>query len=70
VSELRIFTYAAFVSGKGFGLIASKVGVANVLANFVVSPCADTPSRIQLNPKAMILACKGGIPLKFTKLNH
>lgn len=56
--------------GKGFGLIASKVAVANVLANFIVSPCADTPSSIQLNPKAMILAARGGIRLKFTKLNR
>lgn len=55
--------------GKSFGLIASKVAVANVLANFIVSPCAETPSSIQLNTKAMILAAKGGIPLKFTKLN-
>jgi hypothetical protein len=44
--------------------------MANVLANFMVSPCADTPSSIQLNPKAMILASKGGIRLKFTKLDR
>ena len=64
------FKYTSSISGKLFGLIAVKIALANILANFEVSTCADTPKRIQLNPKAMILATPGGIKLKFTKLKH
>jgi cytochrome P450 family 6 len=64
------FKYTSSISGKGFGLIAVKIALANVLANFEVSTCAETPKRLQFNPKAMILAARGGIHLKFTKLIH
>nr|AGM32649.1 cytochrome P450-like protein [Coptotermes formosanus] len=56
--------------GKGFGLISVKTALANIIANFEVSTCAETPKRLQLNPKAMILASIAGLYLKFTKLKH
>jgi hypothetical protein len=64
------FKYTSSISGKRFGLIAVKIALANVLANFEVSTCAESPKRLHLDPKAMILAVPGGINLKFTKLKH
>lgn len=56
--------------GKTLGLVSVKTALANILANFEVLTCAESPKRIQLDPKAMILAVAGGIRLKFTKLKH
>jgi hypothetical protein len=58
------------ISGKGFGLIVVKTALANIIANYEVSTCAETPKQLRLNPKAMILASSQGIYLKFTKLKH
>ncbi|KDR14000.1 Cytochrome P450 6k1 [Zootermopsis nevadensis] len=55
--------------GRLFGLIAVKLGIASVIGKFEVSPCAETPRSMHLNPKAMVLAAKGGIPLKCTRLS-
>ncbi|KAJ9587972.1 hypothetical protein L9F63_018601, partial [Diploptera punctata] len=57
-----------FCIGKNFGLLAVKVGLVNVLSRFEVSPCEDTPKSLKLNPRAMILAPEGGIPLKFSRI--
>lgn len=54
--------------GKNFGLMAVKVGLVNILSRFEVSPFEDTPETIQINPRGMILASKGGIPLKFSRI--
>ncbi|PSN36236.1 Cytochrome P450 6l1 [Blattella germanica] len=54
--------------GKQFGLMASKVGLVSILSQFEVSPCEGTPETLTLNPRAFIIAAKGGIPLKFTPL--
>lgn len=59
-----------FCIGKGFGLISVKTALANIIANFEVSTCDETPKRLQLNPKAMILANIGGLYLKFAKLKR
>jgi hypothetical protein len=64
------FKYTSSISGKGFGLLAVKIALANILANFEVSTCAESPKHLQLDPKAMILASEGGIHLKFTKLKR
>jgi hypothetical protein len=64
------FKYTSFISGKGFGLISVKTALANIIANFEVSTCDETPKRLQLNPKAMILANIGGLYLKFAKLKR
>ncbi|KAJ4433074.1 hypothetical protein ANN_15331 [Periplaneta americana] len=54
--------------GRRFGMLAAKMGVLTVISNFQVSPCAETPNPLILNPKALLLASKGGIPLKFSKI--
>ncbi|XP_069675031.1 cytochrome P450 6k1-like [Periplaneta americana] len=54
--------------GKGLGLIAIKIAVASVISQYEVLPCENTPPRLDLDPKAMILAVKGGLPLRFAKL--
>ena len=54
--------------GKNFGLMAVKVGLVNVLSKFEVSPCKETPEVVHLNPRAMITAVKGGVPLKFSRI--
>jgi len=66
----KILHYTAYVSDKGFGLIAVKTAIANIIAEFEVSPCAETPHRIELGPKILILANRGKIPLKFKKLKQ
>jgi len=66
----KILHYTVYISGKGFGLIAVKTAIANVIAEFEVSPCAETPQRIELSPKALILANRREILLKFKKLKQ
>lgn len=56
--------------GRRFGMLAAKMGILTVISNFEVSPCAETPKPLILNPKALLLASQGGIPLKFTKINN
>ena len=47
-----------------------KTALAHILANYEVFTCAESPKHLQLDPKAMILAIRGGIHLKFIKLKH
>jgi hypothetical protein len=58
-----------YVSGKLFGLVVSKMAIASIVGKFEVSPCAGTPQRMHLNPRALVLASKGEIPLNFTRLS-
>jgi hypothetical protein len=62
--------YTVYVLGKGFGLVAAKMGIASVIGNFEVSPCAETLTPMRLNPKALIPAFKEEILLKYTKLSR
>lgn len=74
IKKRHPFTYLPFGDGpkfcvgKRFGIMAVKTGMISILQNFEVSPCAETPVPLVLDPKAMILAPIGGIPLKFNRI--
>lgn len=49
--------------GDRFGLITSRLGIINLLRNHRVEPSEQTPQRLQLDPRALLIAAKGGIYL-------
>lgn len=56
------------LSGARFGLFSAKIGVATMVANFLVEPCAKTPRQIKYHALAWLLSPVGGLHLKFSKL--
>ncbi|KAK4879863.1 hypothetical protein RN001_008009 [Aquatica leii] len=69
--SITSFTYIPFGEGprncigERFGLLTTKVGVCQILSEFEVETCADTPVPIEFTTKSFFLASTVGIPLKF-----
>ena len=65
-----------FASGEGprnclgmrFGLMQSKMGIAKVIKNFIVTPSKKTPIPVNFVPPNPFLAPVGGMWLKLTKV--
>ncbi|KAK4879864.1 hypothetical protein RN001_008010 [Aquatica leii] len=53
--------------GERFGLLAAKIGIIQILSEYEVLKCADTPARIEFTSKSVLLASKVGIPIQFKK---
>ncbi|XP_071567381.1 cytochrome P450 6A1-like [Temnothorax nylanderi] len=56
--------------GARFAVYQSKVGLVKILRNYKVETCEKTPIPYVNDPKAFILAPKGGLHLKITKINR
>ncbi|XP_071581356.1 probable cytochrome P450 6a13 isoform X2 [Temnothorax nylanderi] len=56
--------------GARFAVYQSKVGLVKILQNYKVETCEKTPIPYVNDPKARILAPKGGLHLKITKINR
>lgn len=49
--------------GMRFGMMQTRLGIATVLNNFVVSPSEKTPIPMKLQPDAQLLSPLGGMHL-------
>ncbi|XP_037945098.1 cytochrome P450 6g1-like [Teleopsis dalmanni] len=49
--------------GSRLGLLQTKLGLVHFLKNHFVEPCDQTPSKMEFDPKAIILQCSTGIYL-------
>ncbi|XP_024867536.1 probable cytochrome P450 6a13 [Temnothorax curvispinosus] len=56
--------------GARFAVYQSKVGLVKILRNYKVETCEKTPIPYVNDPKARILAPKGGLHLKIIKINR
>ncbi|XP_017888037.1 probable cytochrome P450 6a14 [Ceratina calcarata] len=54
--------------GARFAVYQSKVGLMTILRNYKVEVCDKTKIPYEIEPAAFLLAPKGGIHLKFTKI--
>ncbi|XP_059057155.1 cytochrome P450 6a2-like [Achroia grisella] len=54
--------------GVRFAQLVAVAGLASILTNYVVEPCARTTPRIHYDPRSVMLKNKGGIWLKFISL--
>lgn len=54
--------------GSRFAIYQSKVGLVKILHNYKVETCEKTCIPYEYDPKAFVLAPKGGIHLKITKI--
>lgn len=52
-----------------FGLMQTKVGLATILRNFELLPCAKTVNPLVLDPKALVLAPEGGVWLNIKRVD-
>lgn len=53
-----------------FAMMEAKIGLANILSKYQVSPCKETQIPIELNPKSMLLLTpKHQITLSFKQIN-
>lgn len=55
--------------GMRFGMMQTRLGIATVLNNFVVSPSENTQFPIRFQPDAQILCPKGGLFLNIRAIN-
>ncbi|XP_037945099.1 cytochrome P450 6g1-like [Teleopsis dalmanni] len=49
--------------GSRLGLLQTKLGLVHFLKNHFVEPCDQTPSKMEFDPKGLILQCSQGINL-------
>jgi len=67
------FSYLPFGEGprnciaSRFGMMQTRLGLVTLLSKYEVSVSEKTPILIEYVPKAIVLAVKGGLPLKITK---
>lgn len=47
-----------------------KFGLVNLLRNFIIEDCNETPKEIKFNPNGFLLAAIGGIKLKVKKISE
>lgn len=45
-----------------------KIGLAEILSKFEISPCDETQSPIEVNPRSILLTPKEPIRLSFKKI--
>lgn len=56
--------------GKRFGLMQMKTALVHILSNFEVTPCKDTPSTLEFDPKSFLLHSLTEIKLNFKGIAH
>ncbi|XP_012060475.1 PREDICTED: cytochrome P450 6A1-like [Atta cephalotes] len=56
--------------GARFAIYQSKLGLTKILRNYKIETCEETPIPYVNDPKAFILAPKGGLHLKMVKINR
>ncbi|KAF5308790.1 hypothetical protein FQR65_LT06023 [Abscondita terminalis] len=68
------FTYLPFGEGPRncigtrFALLTIKIALVEVISNFEVTPCPDTPTSIEFSARTIFLTSKSKIPLHMRKL--
>lgn len=56
------------ILGEKFGLTVMKIGLANILSEFEIERCKDTPVPLKYKTKGFLLASAAGLPIKFKKI--
>ncbi|KAF5308788.1 hypothetical protein FQR65_LT06021 [Abscondita terminalis] len=54
--------------GTRFALLTLKIGLVDIISNFEITSCLDTPKTIEFSAKTVFLTCKSNIPLHFKKI--
>lgn len=60
--------HKTFLLGARFAVYQTKVGIITILRKYKVDVCEKTMIPYQFDPNAFLLAPKGGICLKITKI--
>lgn len=60
--------HKTFLLGARFAVYQTKVGIITILRKYKVDVCEKTMIPYQFDPSAFLLAPKGGICLKITKI--
>ncbi|GLH01137.1 Cytochrome P450 6k1 [Gryllus bimaculatus] len=56
--------------GMRLGLLQTKVGLAHIILNFKVSPCAATPENMSYDLKSVLILPRDGVPLNFCRVQE
>lgn len=57
-------------SGARFAIYQTKLGLIKILRKYRIVTCEETPIPYVHDPRALILASKGGLLLKIIKINR
>lgn len=65
-----IYLLYFLISGIRFGNLSMKVALVYIISNFYIEPCEDTPLELKFDTRGFTLAARGGIYLKYTKIDN
>ncbi|KAK7862848.1 hypothetical protein R5R35_000859 [Gryllus longicercus] len=54
--------------GLRLGYLQGKLGIAHIILNYRVHPCASTPKKMEFNLHSFLITPRDGVPLKFTRV--
>ncbi|GLH01130.1 Cytochrome P450 6k1 [Gryllus bimaculatus] len=54
--------------GLRLGYLQGKLGIAHIILNYRIHPCASTPKKMEFNLHSFLISPRDGVPLKFTRV--